>query len=158
MSGEDRDRMMVVSHPGSPAGCGYIRRGLGVRPSWEVQPREEDNDEQRARVRVGLGAVGRPASRRSPRLLVYDVMSGTVGLGRSRLMSRTASLYLAQIRPGRVEIYRDDSTRVDAFDVPVGARLRAVLADHGWRPTGRRVSGRGWDVIIVEPIPNHNAS
>jgi hypothetical protein len=56
-----------------------------------------------------------------------------------------------------VEIYRDDSTRVDAFDVPVGTRLRAHLVEHGWRPTGRRVAGRGWDVILVEPLqgPHH---
>lgn len=69
-------------------------------------------------------------------------------------MARSAILYLAQIRPGHVEIYRNDSTRVDAFAVPMGARLRPVLAKHGWRPTGHRVSGRGWGVILVEPIPN----
>lgn len=62
------------------------------------------------------------------------------------------TLYIAQVRPGRVEIYRDDSTRVDAFDVPIGTRLRAHLVEHGWRPTGRRVAGRGWDVILVEPL------
>lgn len=71
-------------------------------------------------------------------------------------MARSAYLYLAQIRPGRVEIYRDDSTRVDAFDVPLGVMLRPELAKHGWRPTGRRVSGRGWGVILVEPIPNRD--
>jgi hypothetical protein len=61
-------------------------------------------------------------------------------------------LYLAQVRPGRVEVYRDDSTMVDAFDVPIGARLRAVLVDHGWHPTGQRATGAGWGVILVEPI------
>lgn len=74
-------------------------------------------------------------------------------------MARSASYrYLAQIRPGRVEIYRDDNLRIDAFEVSVGVRLRQELADHGWRPTGRRVSGRGWDVILVEPIPNQTSS
>jgi hypothetical protein len=70
-------------------------------------------------------------------------------------MARPASFrYLAQIRPGRVEIYRDDSLRVDAFDVPFGGLLRPVLLEHGWRPTGRRVTGRGWGVILVEPVPD----
>ena len=58
---------------------------------------------------------------------------------------------LAQVRPGRVEIYRDDSVRVDAFDVLLGWSLRKTLVDHGWRPTGQRVSGGGWAAILVEP-------
>jgi len=61
-----------------------------------------------------------------------------------------ASLYLAQIRTGRVEIYRDDSVRVDAFDVSLGRSLRQTLVEHGWRPTGERVSGGGWAAILVE--------
>jgi hypothetical protein len=61
-------------------------------------------------------------------------------------------LYLAQIRSGRVEVYRDDSTRVDAFDVPIGVSLRRVLSEHGWRPTGQRVAGGGWGALLVEPI------
>jgi len=65
---------------------------------------------------------------------------------------RPVSLYLAQVRPGRVEVYRDDSARVDAFDVPLGKSLRRVLVEHGWRPTGRRAAGGGWAAIIVEPI------
>jgi hypothetical protein len=61
-------------------------------------------------------------------------------------------LYLAQVRPGRVEVYRNDRVRMDAFDLPQGASLRQALIDHGWRPTGQRVAGGGWDVIVVEPI------
>jgi hypothetical protein len=68
-----------------------------------------------------------------------------------KLMARPV-LYLAQIRAGRVEVYRDDSMRVDAFDVPTGGILRKVLADNGWRPTGQRVAGGGWGAILVEPI------
>jgi hypothetical protein len=67
------------------------------------------------------------------------------------MIPKTA-LYLAQIRAGRVEIYRDDSTRVDAFDAPQESCLRGVLADHGWRPTGRRAAGGGWGAILVEPV------
>jgi hypothetical protein len=67
-------------------------------------------------------------------------------------MTRPASLYLAQVRAGRVEIYRDDSIMVDAFDIPPGAILRRVLVEHGWRPTGHRVAGGGWGAILVEPI------
>jgi hypothetical protein len=68
------------------------------------------------------------------------------------LKARPVPLYLAQIRAGRVEVYRDDSTRVDAFDVSETESLRKVLADHGWRPTGQRVAGGGWGAILVEPI------
>jgi hypothetical protein len=67
-------------------------------------------------------------------------------------ISASVSLYLAQVRPGRVEIYRDDSARVDAFDVPPGRSLRSVLVEHGWQPTGRRATGGGWAAILVEPI------
>lgn len=67
-------------------------------------------------------------------------------------MIHKTALYLAQIRAGRVEIYRDDSTRVDAFDAPQGSCLRGLLADHGWRPTGRRATGGGWGAILVEPL------
>jgi hypothetical protein len=62
-----------------------------------------------------------------------------------------AALHLAQIRPGRVEIIRDDSVRVDAFVESPGQSLRRPLAEHGWRPTGQPASGGGWAVIIVEP-------
>ena len=62
-----------------------------------------------------------------------------------------AALYLAQIRPGRVEIYRDDSVRVDAFDVSLGHGPQQMLVKHGWRPTGQRVSGDGWAAVLVEP-------
>jgi hypothetical protein len=62
-----------------------------------------------------------------------------------------AALYLAQIRLGRVEIYRDDSVRVDAFDVLPGQGLRQTLVTFGWRPTGQRMSGGGWAAILVEP-------
>jgi hypothetical protein len=64
----------------------------------------------------------------------------------------TTALYLAQIKAGRVEVYRDDSTRVDAFDAPQGSSLRSLLAFHGWRPTGRRATGGGWGAILVEPV------
>ena len=62
-----------------------------------------------------------------------------------------AALHLAQIRPGRVEIYRDDSVRVDAFDVSPGQGLQQMLVKHGWQPTGQRMSGSGWAAILVEP-------
>lgn len=67
-------------------------------------------------------------------------------------MTPKTALYLAQIRSGRVEVYRDDSTRVDAFDAPQESCLRSVLASHGWRPTGRQADGGGWGAIVVEPI------
>jgi hypothetical protein len=63
-----------------------------------------------------------------------------------------ASLYLVQVRTDRAEVFRGDSTRVDAFGIPHGSSLRQALGDHGWRPTGRRVPGRGWGAILVEPI------
>lgn len=66
--------------------------------------------------------------------------------------SASVTLYLAQVRPGRVEIYRNDSTRIDAFDVPPGRSLREVLVEHGWRPTGHRAAGSGWGAIVVESI------
>lgn len=67
-------------------------------------------------------------------------------------ISASVSLYLAQVRPGRVEIYRDDSARVDVFDVPLGRSLRGLLVENGWRPTGHRAAGGGWAAIVVEPI------
>jgi hypothetical protein len=67
-------------------------------------------------------------------------------------MASPSVLHLAQVRPGRIEVYRNDGVRVDAFDLPPGTSLRQSLLDHGWRPTGQRVAGRGWDVIVVEPI------
>ena len=63
-----------------------------------------------------------------------------------------ASLYLVQVGTDRAEVFRGDSTRVDAFGIPHGASLRQALGDHGWRPTGRRVPGRGWGALQVEPI------
>ncbi|HYJ66729.1 MAG TPA: hypothetical protein VEX15_03625 [Nocardioidaceae bacterium] len=70
-------------------------------------------------------------------------------------ISASVSLYLAQVRPGRVEIYRDDSARVDAFDLPPERNLRGALDDHGWQPTGQRAAGGGWAAILVEPITQH---
>jgi hypothetical protein len=61
-------------------------------------------------------------------------------------------IFVARVRPGRVDILRNDRIRVDSFVVPPGARLREVLAQNGWRPTGRGVRGRGHDSILVEPI------
>jgi hypothetical protein len=51
-----------------------------------------------------------------------------------------------------VEVYRDDSVRVDAFDVPLGGNLRRGLCQHGWQPTGQPAVGRGWAAILVEPV------
>jgi hypothetical protein len=66
--------------------------------------------------------------------------------------SDRGSLYLAQVRRGWVEVYRDDSVRVDAFDVPFGVNPRRELVQHGWRPTGHpAVGGGGWAAILVEP-------
>jgi hypothetical protein len=62
------------------------------------------------------------------------------------------SLYLAHIRSGRAEVFRDDSTRVDGFPIPQGSSLRRVLVEHGWRPAGRGVSGAAWGAVIVEPV------
>jgi hypothetical protein len=91
--------------------------------------------------------------------------------GRSKLMTKTtsgdpgryahhravgdASLYLVQVRTNRAEVFRGDSTRVDAFAIRHGSSLRQALGDHGWRPTGHRVPGRGWGAILVEPIRRH---
>ena len=61
------------------------------------------------------------------------------------------SLYLAHIRSGRADIFRNDSTYVDGFEIPHGSNLRRVLVDHGWRPTGSGVSGGAWGAIMVEP-------
>jgi len=66
-----------------------------------------------------------------------------------------SSLYLAQVRTGRTEVFRDDSIRVDAFAIPQGSNLRQVLVEHGWRPTGSRMTGGGWGAILVEPIRRH---
>jgi len=65
-------------------------------------------------------------------------------------MSRRPWLYLAQVRAGRIEVYRDDSARTDAFELPPGSNLRRVLLEHGWRPTGHGVTGGGWGAILVE--------
>jgi hypothetical protein len=62
------------------------------------------------------------------------------------------ALYLAHIRTGRAEVFRDDSTRVDDFAIPHGSNLRRVLVEHGWRPTGAGVNGGAWGAIIVEPV------
>ncbi len=62
------------------------------------------------------------------------------------------ALYLAHIRTGRAEVFRDDSTRVDDFAIPPGSSLRHVLIEHGWRPEGAGVNGGGWGAIIVEPV------
>jgi hypothetical protein len=66
-----------------------------------------------------------------------------------------ASLYLAEVGTDRAEVFRGDSLRVDAFGIPHGSSLRQALGRHGWRPTGRRAPGRGWDAILVEPIRRH---
>ncbi|MGH3455241.1 MAG: hypothetical protein ACRDPQ_11005 [Nocardioidaceae bacterium] len=63
--------------------------------------------------------------------------------------------YLARVRTDQAEVFRDDSVRVDAFVIPHGSSLRQALGDHGWRPTGHRVPGRGWGAILVEPIRRH---
>jgi hypothetical protein len=72
----------------------------------------------------------------------------------SRPLRRRAvsAIYVARVRPGRVDVLEDGRTRVDSFAVPPGARLRTVLAEHGWRPTGRVVRGRGHDGLIVTPL------
>jgi hypothetical protein len=62
-----------------------------------------------------------------------------------------AALYLAQIRHGRVEIYRDDGVWVDAFDLSSGQGLCQTLVESGWRPRGQRMSGGEWAAILVEP-------
>ena len=66
--------------------------------------------------------------------------------------SGVSPIYVARVRPGRVDVLQDGSTRVDSFEVAPGARLRDVMADNGWRPTGRVVRGRGHDALIVTPI------
>jgi hypothetical protein len=80
-------------------------------------------------------------------------MSGTKS-GRHHAVG-AASRYLAQVRTDQAEVFRDDSIRVDAFAIPHGSSLRRVFVQHGWRPTGRRVAGRGWGAILVEPIHRH---
>lgn len=67
-------------------------------------------------------------------------------------MSWRPWLYLAQVQDGRIEVYRDDSARTDSFDLPPGSNLRRVLLEHGWRPTGHSVGGRGRGAILVEHI------
>lgn len=62
------------------------------------------------------------------------------------------ALYMAHIRTGRAEVFRDDSTRVDYFEIPHGSNLRRVLVEHGWRPAGAGVNGGAWGAIIVEPL------
>jgi len=62
------------------------------------------------------------------------------------------SLYLAHIRTGRAEVFRNDNTCVDGFEIPQGSNLRRVLVEHGWRPAGRGVSGGAWGAIMVEPL------
>jgi hypothetical protein len=66
-----------------------------------------------------------------------------------------ASPYLARVRTDQAEVFRGDSIRVDAFAIPHGSNLRQAFGDHGWRPIGHRVSGRGWGAILVEPIRRH---
>jgi hypothetical protein len=65
----------------------------------------------------------------------------------------SSSLYLAHIRTGGAEVFRDDNTRVDRFAIPLGSNLRRVLVEHGWRPAGRGVRDGVWDAIMVEPLP-----
>jgi hypothetical protein len=61
-------------------------------------------------------------------------------------------VFVARVSPGRVDVLRDGQTMVDSFSVAPGARLRDVMAQNGWRPTGRFVRGRAHDSIIVIPI------
>jgi hypothetical protein len=61
-------------------------------------------------------------------------------------------VFVARVSPGRVDVLRDGQTMVDSFSVAPGARLRDVMAQNGWRPTGRFVRGRAHDSIIVVPI------
>jgi hypothetical protein len=77
-------------------------------------------------------------------------MTTTTNGGHGR--SGSSSLYLAHIRTGRAEVFRDD-TRVDRFAIPRGSNLRRVLVEHGWRPAGRGVGDGEWDSIMVEPLP-----
>lgn len=55
--------------------------------------------------------------------------------------------YLARVEPGKVHVVEQaNGAEVDAFDVPPGASLRAVLADHGWSLFG----GEGnWHRLLV---------
>lgn len=62
------------------------------------------------------------------------------------------STYLAEVATDHAEVFRGGSVRVDAFGIPHGSSLRQALGRHDWRPTGHRAPGRGWDVILVEPI------
>jgi hypothetical protein len=78
---------------------------------------------------------------------------GRLRTGSVERCSDRGSLYLAQVRRGLVEVYRDDSARVDAFDVPLGGSLRRVLVQHGWLPTGQPAAGGGWAAILVERVP-----
>ena len=80
------------------------------------------------------------------------VMTRTSSDGRGRSGS-SSSLYLAHIRTGSAEVFRDDNTRVDRFAIPHGSNLRRVLVEHGWRPAGHGVRDGAWDSITVEPLP-----
>ncbi|HYJ68527.1 MAG TPA: hypothetical protein VEX15_12805 [Nocardioidaceae bacterium] len=77
-------------------------------------------------------------------------MTGTTTGTRGRY--GPGSLYLAHIRTGRAEVFRNDSTCVDGFEIPYGSNLRRVLVEHGWRPAGHGVSGGAWGAIMVEPL------
>ena len=59
---------------------------------------------------------------------------------------------VSEVATDHAEVFRGGSVRVDAFGIPHGSSLRQALGRHGWRPTGHRAPGRGWDVILVEPI------
>jgi hypothetical protein len=70
----------------------------------------------------------------------------------SRTDHGVIALFTARVRPGRVDILRDGTIRVDSFAVPPGTRLREVLATNGWRPTGRTLRSGGHEDLIVEAI------
>jgi len=71
---------------------------------------------------------------------------------RSRADLVVNPVFAARVRPGRIDIVRDGTTRVDSFAVTPGVRLRDVFAKNGWRPTGRILRSGGHEDLIVEPI------
>jgi hypothetical protein len=63
--------------------------------------------------------------------------------------------YVARVHHDEtIRIYRDDEDRPVAVVMmsPGGVSLRTVLAEAGWRPTGRRARSGGWGAIYAERI------
>jgi hypothetical protein len=52
----------------------------------------------------------------------------------SHPVAGSSSLYLAQVRLGRVEVFRDDSIRVAAFAVQQGSNLRQIWSSTAGGP------------------------